>query len=139
MHNLSPRLSLIFTAPGDSQAFEEFTELWLDDFNQKSLPADAIQVMCALTTASRQVPSQVPKQHLAQKWKAKVVDIMHQVEGRRTSTRSEGPHAMTWRIVPDDFLEMTARLGKLSPEEAAWLAPWRSIRVKLSSFFLKLS
>lgn len=28
---------------------------------------------------------------------------------------------MTWRIVPDDFLEMTARLSKLSPEEAAWL------------------
>ena len=38
---------------------------------------------------------------------------------------------MTWRIVPDDFLEMTARLSKLSPEEAAWLAPWQSIRVSI--------
>jgi hypothetical protein len=67
---------------------------------------------------------------LAQKWKAKVVDILHQVEGRRTSKTPQGPRAMTWRIVPDDFLEMTARLSKLSPEEAAWLAPWQSIRVK---------
>lgn len=115
------RFGLTFQRKTVIKAFEEFTELWLDDFNQKSLPADAIQVMCALTTASRHVPSQVPKQHLAQKWKAKVVDILHQVEGRRTSKTAQGPRAMTWRIVPDDFLEMTARLSKLSPEEAAWL------------------
>ena len=105
------------------EAFEEFTQLWLDDFHQKSLPADAIQVMCALTTALRQVPSQVPKSQLAQKWKAKVVDLLHNVQGRRNEDGIR--QAVTWRFVPDDILVMTARLSKLSSEEAEWLATWR--------------
>jgi len=108
------------------EAFEEFTTLWLDDFNQKSLPADSVQVVCALTTAGRYVPSQVPKQHLARKWKAKVVDILHQVERSKKSTifGEEGLQASVWRFLPDDILDMTARLSKLRMDDALWLVTW---------------
>lgn len=107
------------------EAFEEFTTLWLDDFNQKSLPADSVQVVCALTTAGRYVPSQVPKQHLARKWKAKVVDILHQVERSKKSTIfGEGLQASVWRFLPDDILDMTARLSKLRMDDALWLVTW---------------
>ena len=98
------------------EAFEEFASLWLDQFDQETLPADTVQILCVLTTSSRHVPSKTAKRHLAAKWKKQINATLHS----RSHLHDELSHLHHFE--PDEILEVTQRLGKLSAKEAVSLA-----------------
>ena len=44
----------------ETEAISEFSALWLDEFDQGSIPMDLLQVLCALTATSKHVPHKTP-------------------------------------------------------------------------------
>ena len=100
------------------QAFEEFATLWLDQFDQETLPADTVQVLCALTSSSKHVPARVPKRHLAARWRKKAEELLHH---HSLLSKSE---ISTWHFAADDLLDTTQRMSKLAAKDAVYLAPW---------------
>lgn len=99
------------------QAFEEFATLWLDQFDQETLPSDTVQVLCALTSSSKHVPSRVPKRVLAKRWRAKAEELLHH---HNLISKSE---ISTWHFLADDLLNTTQRMSKLAAKDAVYLAP----------------
>ena len=97
------------------QAFEEFATLWLDQFDQETLPADTVQVLCALTSSSKHVPARVPKRHLAARWRKKAEELLHH---HSLLSKSE---ISTWHFAADDLLDTTQRMSKLAAKDAVYL------------------
>lgn len=93
------------------KAFSEFSILWLDEFGQSYLPADAVQILCALSTTAKRVPPKTPKDRVFDKWKQEVEALLNYT--------NDPDHV--WHIGPDYILEVTQRLGKLGEEEGVRL------------------
>ena len=100
------------------EAFEEFTTLWLDQFDQEVLPTDSVLVLCALTSASRHVPGRTRKHHLAEKWTGQVERLLHHHHIFQSQQGQNLHH-----FAADEMLNATQRLSKLSAKDAVVLAP----------------
>ena len=95
---------------------EEFTSLWLDQFDQLVLPVDTTRLLAALTSALKQIPKKTPKREIASKWKEEAENLFkNQKEGH-------GGLDHKWHVAPDDILVMTQRLAGIGAKEAVVLA-----------------
>ena len=101
---------------GSREAFEEFTTLWLDQFDQELLPTDSVLVLCALTSASRHVPGRTRKHHLAEKWTGQVE---HLLQHHHIFQSHQGHNVHHFGA--DEMLNATQRLSKLSAKDAVVL------------------
>ena len=112
----SPLLLLLLTW---REAMEEFTELWLDQFDQLILPADTTRLLVALTSAMRNIPKKTPKRQIAAKWQEEVKHLFkhHTLDGRHGLDHK-------WHVAPDEILHMTQRLAAVGAKDATILAPW---------------
>eukprot|EP00913_Durusdinium_trenchii_P023249 g21827.t1 len=116
------RMGPVFQRRTIAKALDEFTALWLDEIGESSLPVDTVQVLCALTSSVKGVPSKTPKKKLAAKWRQKVEDLLHHHHiFHKDDEEGAGHRANVWHFMPDEILDMTQRLGKLSVEDALFL------------------
>ena len=105
-----------------SEALSEFATLWLDEFEQKYLPADAVQILCSLATTARHVPPKTPKRLVYRKWKNEVETLLEHVGITDHRERK-------WHVAPEEILEVTQRLAKLGSKEAVRLVAGLHLRV----------
>ncbi|CAE7260666.1 SVEP1, partial [Symbiodinium pilosum] len=96
------------------KALSEFATLWLDEFEQKYLSADAVQILCALATAARHVPPKTPKRLVYRKWKNEVETLLEHVGITDHRERK-------WHAAPEEILEVTQRLAKLGSKDSVRL------------------
>ena len=92
------------------QAISEFCGLWLDGFDQTTLPTDIIHVLCILAETSGYVPSQTPLAETAVLW------LSH----ARSHLNSE---LHIRHMSADSLVETRQRLLKLGAQEAVKLVP----------------
>ena len=92
------------------QAISEFCGLWLDGFDQTTLPTDIIHVLCILAETSGYVPSQTPLAETAVLWLSHARSHLHsELHIRHMSA--------------DSLVETRQRLLKLGAQEAVKLVP----------------
>ena len=103
------------------QALEEFSSLWLDQFDQLELPVDTTRLMVALTSALKNIPKKTPKREIGSKWKEEVENLFQYREGEDQTGLDQ-----KWHVFPDEILVMTQRLAGIGAKEAEHLVPWLS-------------
>ena len=112
LQRMNARMNTVYT---HWQALSEFSSMWLDEFDQTYLPADAVQIVCALSTTATRVPPKTPKDRIYKKWKQEVESMLEYT--------SDLEHL--FYVGPDDILEVTQRLGKIGATEGVRLAACR--------------
>lgn len=92
------------------QAISEFSALWLDSFDQATLPIDTIYVLLILAETSGYIPTQTPLAETASQWHHHTRSFIHgEQHGKFLSA--------------DNLVEARVRLLKLGAEDAVNLVP----------------
>ena len=79
-----------------------------------SLPSDVVQVLFALASSCRYVPSKTPKKDIAKKWMQQLDELFDQ----RRKLQSE---KQVFRVSPDEVHSMTQRLSMLAARDGVLL------------------